>query len=273
MNYETILYQVSERIAVITLNRPERLNAWTPEMGSELVDAMERASRDKLVRVIILTGEGKGFCAGMDVKNLSKTNENRNRNRRTELSSDVPVASNRDDFKGLFNYFPSIGKPVVAAINGPVAGSGLVLALSCDIRIASEDAFLTSSFARMGLVAEHGIAWLLTHLSSLSHALDLLLSGRKVYAREAHAMGIVNFVCPSGEALKEAKKYAQEIAENCSPSSLSIIKRQVWDTAFEGLEESTNAANDEMLRSFEGLDFKESIAAKAQSRKPVFNDI
>jgi enoyl-CoA hydratase/carnithine racemase len=136
MNYETIQYQVSERIAVITLSRPERLNAWIPEMGDELVDAMERACRDKEVRVIVLTGDGKGFCAGMDVKNLSKMDENRNRNRKTELSSDIPIASDREDFKGLFNYFPSIGKPVIAAINGPAAGSGLVLALSCDVRIA-----------------------------------------------------------------------------------------------------------------------------------------
>lgn len=273
MTYTTITYEERIGVALITLNRPERLNAWTPAMGLDIAAAMTAAATSPGVRAIVITGAGRGFCAGMDFAQLDEVEQNRARRRRTDLPPEVPRASEREDFQGLFTYFPSIGKPVIAAINGPAAGSGLVLALSCDVRFASEDAVLTTSFARRGLVAEHGIAWLLTQLAGTANALDLLLSGRKVTAAEGKAMGILNAVCPAGTALDAALAYAAEIAAECSPRSLRIIKRQVWNAAFETLAENTAVANRELLLSFESEDFAEATAARVQRRRPAFPDM
>lgn len=273
MSYDTLRYEVDDGVAVITLARPERLNAWTPEMGTELAAACARAARERAVRAIVLTGAGRGFCAGMDHANLERTQENRARVRRTDFDGDVPRAAARTDFTGLFNYFPTLAKPVIAAINGPAAGSGLVLALACDVRFADENAVLTSAFARRGLVAEHGIAWLLARVAGLPAALDLLLSGRRVAAAEAKQMGLVNFVAPAGMALQHAIAYARELATQCSPSAMAVIKRQVWQTPFETLFEATCAADKAMLESFDGADFAEAQAAHAQGRAPAFAPI
>lgn len=273
MSDACVLYEQEDGVALITLNRPERLNAWTPEMGAALAAAMARAAGDAAVKAIVLTGAGRGFCAGMDHANLAQTEENRVRARRTVLPEEMPTAARRSDFEGLFTYFPSIGKPVIGAINGPVAGSGLVLALACDVRFAAADAVLTSAFARRGLVAEHGVAWLLAHLAGTPVALDLLLSGRRVDATEAKELGLVNFVCSPGEVVARALAYAREMARNCSPHSLRIIKRQVWEAAFETLQQSTEDANLEMLQSFEAPDFREAQAAQSEGRAPRFGAI
>jgi enoyl-CoA hydratase/carnithine racemase len=273
MNDDNLLYRVEQGVAVITLNRPDRLNAWTPHMGAELAAAAAAAGADPAVRAIVLTGAGRGFCAGMDHANLALVDENRQRQRRTVLPPEVPAAARRADFEGLFNYFPALGKPVIAALNGAAAGSGLVLALSCDVRFADAGAVLTTAFARRGLVAEHGVAWLLARLAGLPGALDLLLSGRRIDAQEAHGMGLVNFVCEPGTALERALAYAGEIAANCSPRSLQIIKRQVWNAAFEDLHAATEQANHEMLRSFDAADFREAQAALAAKRAPQFAPI
>lgn len=273
MSVPTVLYSIEDGVAVITLNRPDRLNAWTPQMGDDLATAVGQAACDKEVKVIVLTGAGRGFCAGMDHENLSKTDENRSRVRCTVLPPEMPRASKQADFEGLFTYFPSVGKPLIAAINGPVAGSGLVLALACDVRFMDSNAVMTSAFARRGLVAEHGIAWLLANLVGIPTALDLLLSGRRVEAVEAKAMGLVNFVCPVGTTLNSALAYAKEMAKTCAPRSLQIIKRQVWNAAFEDLYRSTEIANQEMLQSFSAVDFKESQDAHATGRAPQFPGI
>ncbi|PCE30731.1 enoyl-CoA hydratase-related protein [Burkholderia ubonensis] len=270
MSYTTIEYACSDGVALVRLARPDRLNAWTPEMGAELADAFARAALDPEVRAIVLTGAGRSFCAGMDYACLSQTDENRARRRSTEFPPEMPRASERADFEGLFNYFPSIGKPVIAAINGPAAGSGFVLGLACDVRFASEDAVFATSFARTGLVAEHGIAWLLARAIGTANALDLLLTGRRVDAQEAKGLGLVNFVCPADALLERAMQYARDIARACSPRSLRIIKRQVWDASMQTLHESTGIANREMLDAFDSQDFKEAMNARAEGRPPRF---
>jgi enoyl-CoA hydratase/carnithine racemase len=270
MSYATIDYACTDGVALVQLARPDRLNAWTPEMGAELADAFARAALDTEVRAIVLTGAGRSFCAGMDYVCLSQSDENRARRRRTEFPPAMPRASERADFEGLFNYLPSIGKPVIGAINGPAAGSGFVLGLACDVRFASEDAVFATSFARTGLVAEHGIAWLLARAIGTANALDLLLTGRRVDAREAKTLGLVNFVCPPDALLERAMQYARDIARSCSPRSLRIIKRQVWDAGLETLQEATAKADREMLASFDSQDFKEALSARAERRLPRF---
>jgi enoyl-CoA hydratase/carnithine racemase len=270
MNYTEIKYDDSGGIALITLNRPQRLNAWTPVMGQELVSALTTAAMDNHIRVIIITGAGRGFCAGMDVEQLKKSDENTKRNRWTKLGDSVPRGSQREDYSGVFTYLPAIGKPIIAAINGPVAGSGLALVLACDIRFADDGVFFSSAFSRKGLVAEHGIAWLLTNLVGSAAALDILLSGRRVSAEESKEIGLVNFLSESGGVLDDAMEYAATMVDNCSPRSMLHIKRQVWNTAFETLHQATLTANKEMLKSFKQFDFAEAMAAQNEDRLPRF---
>lgn len=273
MKYSYIQYEIDDRIAIVRLFRPDRMNAWIPAMGEELADAMSRAAVDPQIRAIVVTGAGRSFCAGMDYGCLSQLDENRARNRETSFPKAMPRASVRADFEGLFNYFPAIGKPVIGAINGAAAGSGLVLALACDIRFASESAVFASSFVRNGLVAEHGVAWLLTRIIGTANALDLLLTGRKVDSLEAKALGLVNFVCKPEDLLDKALHFARELADSCSPRSLRIIKEQVWNAGMETLLESTSVANQEMLKAFDSEDFQEALCARTQARSPRFNSI
>jgi enoyl-CoA hydratase/carnithine racemase len=273
MNYSSIQYELIDHVAIVRLSRPDRLNAWTPTMGEELADAMSQAAMDPEVKAIVVTGAGRSFCAGMDYECLSQLEENRLRKRETKFPQKMPRASGRVDFEGLFNYFPAIGKPVIGAINGPAAGSGLVLALSCDVRFASESAVFASSFVRHGLVAEHGVAWLLTRMAGTANALDLLLTGRKVDALEAKALGLVNFVCKPDEMLGKALHYARDLADTCSPRSLRIIKRQVWNASMETLAESTTIANQEMPDAFDSEDFREALRARTEARQPHFTGL
>lgn len=273
MKYTEITYDDFYGTALITLNRPQRLNAWTPVMGEELASALTAAAKDGRIRVIVISGAGRGFCSGMDIEQLKRKEENAKHDRQTSLDGSIPRGSQREDFSGLFTYLPAIGKPIIAAINGPVAGSGLALVLACDIRFAAEDAFFSSAFSRKGLVAEHGIAWLLSGLVGTAAALDILLSGRRVSAAEGKEIGLVNFLCAQGKVLNDAMEYAATMAENCSPRSMQLIKRQVWDAPFETLHQATATANREMLRSFEQRDFAEALAALEEGRPPHFFDL
>ncbi|MCI0664817.1 MAG: enoyl-CoA hydratase-related protein, partial [Acidobacteria bacterium] len=182
MPYEEILYETADRIATITLNRPEKLNAWTPRMEQEVRAAMIEAEKDDNVRVIILTGAGRGFCAGADMQHLNSL-----------ASGDVEVARNQNapstmrldvfpDFQKKYSWFPSILKPIIGAINGPAVGLGFIISIYCDLRFASDQARFGTAFAKRGLIAEHGISWLLPHLIGMANALDMLFSARLVDA-------------------------------------------------------------------------------------------
>lgn len=271
MNFKTVGYAQEGVAAIITLGRPERLNAWTPEMGREIIQATEVAALDSSVRAIIITGSGKGFCAGMDFDCLKETEENSSRDRTVAFDARVPAGSQRPDYRGLFTFFPSVGKPVIAAINGAAAGSGLALALSCDVRFADEKAILTTSFVKWGLVAEHGVGWLLARHVGTPAALDLLFSGKKVSAREAKSLGLITEVCTDESALDTAKRYVERVAAECSPRSIQVMKRQVWDAELESLESAIGIANREMLKSFSQYDFDEALRAFMNGRSPVFS--
>jgi len=272
-NQET-LYGVADRVATITLNRPDKLNAWTAVMEQEVRAAMGEAERDENVRVIILTGAGRGFCAGADMSLLSSVVasgvDERVRKQASSGSSAGTVEGVRADFRKKYSYFPAIGKPVIAAINGPVVGLGLVIALYCDLRFASDAAKFSTAFARRGLIAEYGLAWILPRLVGHANALDLLFSARMVDSAEALRMGLVNQVFAQDVFLAKVNEYAREVAANSSPRSTRIMKRQVYEAMFETLGDSFDVAEREMLASLQCEDFKEGVAHFLEKRAPAF---
>ncbi len=255
-----VRYAAADRVALLTLSRPDRLNAWTPAMERAYYDALERASDDPAVRAVVLTGEGKGFCAGADMDMLSGLN-----------NEERSATGNADGLGARSVAFPlMLGKPLIAAINGACAGVGFAQALMADVRFAAAGAKLTTSFARRGLVAEYGSSWLLPRIVGRSRALDLLLSGRVVLAEEALAMGLVDRVLPAGEVLPAAMAYARELVTWSSPASMAEMKRQVLVDADRPLDAAAKEATELMYRSFSGPDFAEGVTAWVERREPRF---
>ena len=270
MAYETILYEVAERICTITLNRPDKLNAWTRQMHLDLKDAMQKAGADEDVRAIILTGAGRGFCAGADMGGLQAIGAGASADRSTPASRDLPGGSTLAEFRMNYSYFPAIPKFIIAAINGPAAGLGFVIPLYADLRFAAESAVFTTAFAQRGLIAEHGVSWLLPRLVGLPAALDLLCSARKFRAPEALSLGLVSRVIPDDKLMAETRAYARLMADTVSPRSVAVIKRQLWEAAFQTLSEATVQANHEMDLSFQTADFKEGVAHYLKKRAARF---
>ncbi|MBL8239614.1 MAG: enoyl-CoA hydratase [Bryobacterales bacterium] len=275
MSYTEILFETSERIATITLHRPEKLNAWTARMDSEVRAAIAQAEADAETRVIILTGAGRGFCAGADMSLLQSIAGAGSipEGAGHALGHHAPATGNtnaRPDFQRKYSYFPSLTKPVIAAINGHAVGLGLILTLYCDLRFASPEAKFGTAFARRGLIAEYGMAWMLPRLIGHAHALDLLLSARIIDADEAVRMGLVNRVIPDEEFMPAVRRYALDLARNASPRSMTVIKQQVYNAMFQSLEEATLASEEAMLASLASEDFKEGVAHFLEKRSPNF---
>jgi enoyl-CoA hydratase/carnithine racemase len=265
MTHSEILYDVSDRIAMITLNRPDKLNAWTAVMEQEVRSAIHAAESDDAVRVIVITGAGRGFCAGADMSLLSNIAQQGLGDRAREhalhnTDNGSPRPNVRPDFQKKYSYFPSIQKPVIAAVNGPAVGLGFIIALYCDLRFASDAARFGTAFAKRGLIAEYGLAWLLPRLIGPANALDLLLSARLVDANEALRMGLVNQVFPQDSFLQSVRAYAKELANNVSPRSMRVIKQQVYNAMFQSLSEAFDSAEQEMVDSLQCEDFKEGVA-------------
>jgi enoyl-CoA hydratase/carnithine racemase len=272
MPKQETLYEVADRVATITLNRPDKLNAWTAIMEQEVRSAIEEAERDDNVRVIVLTGAGRGFCAGADMSLLSSvaTRGVDEAAEKQALQAGAQREGVRPDFQKKYSYFPAVGKPVIAAINGPIVGLGLVIALYCDLRWASDTARFSTTFARRGLIAEYGMAWMLPRLVGHANALDLLFSARTIDAAEALRMGLVNQVFPQDVFLDKVRENARELASNVSPRSLRVIKRQVYDAMFQTLAEAFEASERKMLASLQSSDFKEGVAHFLEKRAPAF---
>jgi len=271
-NQET-LYAVAGRVATITLNRPDKLNAWTAVMEREVRESIAEAERDDNVRVLILTGAGRGFCAGADMSLLSAVAGEgvSQRVREQALRSDSQREGVRPDFQKKYSYFPAVTKPVIAAINGPVVGLGLVITLYCDLRFASDAAKFGTAFARRGLIAEYGMAWMLPHLVGHASALDLLFSARMIDSAEALGMGLVNAVFPQGQFLDKVNEYSRDLANSVSPRSMRVIKRQVYDAMFQPLGEAFEVSEREMLASLQSEDFKEGVAHFLEKRAAAFS--
>ena len=269
--YEQILYEVSDPIATITLNRPEFLNAWTDRMSAEVRHAMACAEADTRVVVIILTGAGRGFCAGADLKGLQAISDGqRGSGVPAELEADPGDASMSESFRGTYTYLTSIRKPIIAAINGPCAGMAVPISLFCDMRFASDRATFTTAFVRRGLIAEWGISWILPRLVGPAHALDLLLSGRKFDAAEAERLGVVNRVLPHDELIPFVEEYARDLATHCSPTSMAIMKREVYEHLSVELGDAHSDAVKLMVESFDRPDFKEGVRSFLEKRPPAF---
>ncbi|HUB73804.1 MAG TPA: enoyl-CoA hydratase [Solirubrobacteraceae bacterium] len=272
---EVVQIGVEDGVAVLTLNRPERLNAWTAEMESSYFGLLERCASDERVRVIVVTGAGRGFCAGADMGQLQQlgasAGEAASANGEREHGDAASANGERDPHGRRPQSFPlSIPKPIVAAVNGACAGIGLVQALMCDVRFAAAGAKLTTAFARRGLVAEHGISWMLPRLVGPSRALELLLSGRVVLAEEALELGLVNRVLAPEQLLDATLAYARELAVNCSPASMATIKRQVYADLERPLAQALANADRLMLASFAAPDFVEGVASFVEKREPRF---
>jgi enoyl-CoA hydratase/carnithine racemase len=263
---EVVLREIEDGVALLTLNRPDRLNAWTPELQTLYSDLLEDCAAREDVRAIVVTGAGRGFCAGADMEGLQSISSG-------EVDRSAAAGAGNGD--GRQDTRPvafalSIPKPVIAAINGPCAGIGLVLAVMCDLRFAAADAKITTSFARRGLVAEHGISWMLPRLVGPARALDLLLSGRIVLGAEAAELGLVNRAFDDGRVVEHALEYARELARECSPASMAAMKRQVYADYDRTLPETVADANRLMLESFTAPDFAEGVQSFLERRSPNF---
>jgi len=275
MAYEEIQYEVADRLATVTLNRPAKLNAWTLKMQQELRDAMFQAEKDENVRVIILTGAGRAFCAGVDMQNLGFLAGGKSSAKEIEEMMakwlEAPKREGvRSDLQRTYSYLLSIGKPIIAAVNGHVAGLGLVVALYCDLRMASDQAKFTTAFSRRGLIAEHGLSWLLPRVVGLANGLDLLFSARTVDAAEALRMGLVSRVMPQEKFMASVREYALELATMVSPRALRVMKQQVYEGLLQSLSQATDIAVKEMFASFGTEDFREGVAHFLEKRPPQF---
>src|SRR5271168_2980800 len=271
MAYEQIIYEAANLVATITLNRPDKLNAWTEKMEEEIGAAVRAASADNQVRVIILTGAGKGFCAGADMSLLSEiSQESAPRAGRFLVDTDMYGADVPADFRKKHAWLLSVPKPIIAAINGPSVGLGFIVPLYCDFRFASEKAKFSAIFSKRGLVAEYGLAWMLPRIVGTGNAIELMFTSKMVDAAEALRMGLVTRVLPEENFLPAVQEFAREMAASVSPRSLRVMKRQIYTGLLQNLGEAYDEAIEEMRGSFGTEDFKEGVAHFIEKRAAAF---
>lgn len=279
MELKAIRYEIGDDgVALVTLDRPDRLNAWTSRMEQEYRWALDAADNDPAVRVIVVTGAGRGFCAGADFEALDSLAAGA---RYGEVlgrpPSDIPEVQPgtgiRPDFEHTYSWMFGLAKPVIAAVNGPVAGVGFVLMCHTDIRFAAEGAKITTSFARLGLPAEHGVTWVLSRLVGAGRAADLLFSSRVVRAEEALELGLVNRVYPADRVLDETMAYARAMAAECSPVALLTMKRQLWGDLLDSLHTAASNGEDHLKRMLGAEDFREGVKAFQEKRPPRFRPL
>jgi enoyl-CoA hydratase/carnithine racemase len=260
---EAVIYEVTATgVAVLTLNRPDRLNTWGGDIATAFYAGIERAEEDPAVRVIVLTGRGTAFCAGAQLGSMGSVTQSIETTDETKLAS---LIGDRQPY-----HLTTLCKPVIAAINGSCVGIGLTQALMCDVRFAAAGAKFAASFARRGLIAEYGASWILPRLIGWGAALDILLSGRTFLADEAAELGLVKEVVPAEQLMGRAMAYAEDIAKNCSPASMAIIKRQAYGDAMREVADS-NARSEALLQlSLKRPDVIEGITSFLEKRPPSF---
>jgi enoyl-CoA hydratase/carnithine racemase len=256
MHDEPVLVEVRDRVALITLNRPERLNAINAEMGAAYAAALRAADEDPGVRVAVVTGAGRGFCSGADLTVLAQGPE--------ALESFVEESAWADLPTGALD----VSIPVVMAVNGPAAGLGFVIALTGDVCLATPSARFISAFSRLGLVAEYGVAWLLPRMIGRQRAAEVLLSGRALDAAEAERLGMVQGI--HDDVVGAAMLWASEVASHCSPRSLATMKRQMSEASGADWPTSLRDSLALMRESFRGPDLAEALVAKGAGRAPNF---
>jgi enoyl-CoA hydratase/carnithine racemase len=267
--YDEIRYEVDDPVATITFDRPHALNAWTSAMDAQIQDALRRAEADPKVVGIVITGAGRAFCAGADM-NLLSTLSSGGEGTDEAVEARTAWGAGEDDFGGRFPYVMTIDKPVIAAVNGAVAGMAFPFALCCDLRFAAPEALFVTAFAQRGLIAEWGLAWLLPRLVGPSVALDLLFSSRRVTGEEAARIGLVDRLVPGDDLLATCREYVEQLARNCSPTSMAVMKRQVYEQFHRGLGPAERESQRLMIESFGRPDFREGVDSFVEKRPPNF---
>jgi enoyl-CoA hydratase/carnithine racemase len=265
MNFEQIRYELDDHVLTLTLNRPDRLNAFTPTMGRELIEAFDRADADDDVRAIVVTGEGRGFCAGADLAGGGSTFDWRER----QKSDEVP----RDGGGQVALRIFDLTKPVIAAINGPAVGVGITMTLPMDIRLAVEGAKIGFVFTRRGIVPEACSSWFLPRIVGISQAMEWVATGRVFSAEEALAGGLVRSVHPGSELLDAARALATEIADNAAPVSVAMARRMLWTML--GAEHPMDAHRADSRAMFargQSQDAREGVTSFLEKRQPEFVD-
>jgi enoyl-CoA hydratase/carnithine racemase len=265
MEFEQIRAEVDDRVLTITLNRPDRLNAWTPTMGRELIEAFDRADADDEVRAVVITGAGRGYCAGADLAGGGDTFDWRER----EGAGAVP----RDGGGQFTLRVFECTKPVIAAINGPAVGVGATMTLPMDIRLAAEDARIGFVFARRGIVPEACSSWFLPRVVGISRAMEWVATGRVFSAQEALEAGLVRSLHPAGELMDTAYELAREIAENTAPVSVALARRMLWTMLGASHPMLAHRADSRgMFSRGQSADAREGVTAFLEKRAAVFPD-
>jgi enoyl-CoA hydratase/carnithine racemase len=256
-NGQLVLAERRGAVLLLTLNRPDKLNAWSDALEAEYFSLLDQAEDDPAVRAIVVTGAGRGFCSGADLEDLQSAAAGK-------IDTEHPERLRS-------RAFPlTIRKPMIAAINGAAVGLGLVEAMYCDIRFATPEAKLSTVFARRGLVAEYGLAWILTQQVGRSTAFDLLLSGRTVLGEEAHRLRLVDRLYSSEQLVDEAVTYANELATFSAPWSMATMKAQIAADLERGFMESFDASEQLMVESFRRGDVEEGVRSFMERRPPEF---
>ena len=267
-----ILYAVEEGVALITLNRPDKLNALTPQMLTDFFAAVARAGEDPAVKVIVVTGAGRGFSAGLDLAIIGGGGSGAvdpHPAMTPQWGDDVGPAL-APYYSGGWPVLVTCRKPTIAAVNGPAFGWGFILALHCDIRFAGAAALFNATFARIGVPGEKGSAWLLTRLIGQARAFDLLYTARRFDGAEAARLGLVNAVLPDDQLLAHVLAYARNIATFSAPRSLAAMKAQVWTALDEDYTTAFAAADLEQDKATHTEDFREAFGSYRDKRAPVF---
>jgi enoyl-CoA hydratase/carnithine racemase len=264
MQHPAVVREQSGPLAIVRLNRPEALNAVTFEMIDAFRHLVREAEADPSVTAIAVTGEGRGFCSGFDAASLATIAADPSQDRDMTRPGEAPA---------LFSFLLAVRKPLIAAINGPAAAGGVVLAMMCDLRFASESASFSTVFAKRGLIAEHGMSWLLPRLVGASRALDLLWSSRKVDAQEALRIGLVDRVVPQADLLTAAADYAAGLADSVAPRAIAAIKEQVYGDLSRDFMNAACVAHELKLRFIAHPDVAEGAAAFLEKRKPRFTPL
>lgn len=259
MPYEQIAYDVAGGVATITLDRPQKLNAWTPVMGAELLDAFRAADRDPAARAIVFTGAGeRAFCAGADMDFFAA---------QIAAGGGGGGAARVVEFPLLMR---DVSKPTIAALNGYALGVGATMAVLCDIRLACEEAQIGFLFGRMGVMAELGSTWLLPRLLGPARACELMLTGRRIDAAEAARLGLVNRVVPRAALRDAARALAAEIA-HCAPLSVMLTRQAIYQGLERGFEAQVRHEGDALDQLYRSADHAEAVAAFRAKRPPVFS--